>query len=419
MKWLKVAKREYLERVRKKSFLIGTILGPLLMGSIVLVPGLLFERTTVEQTSIAVIDQTGFIFAQLDEALGDTLESGARRYNLRLVDMEGKTIEQVKRSLAAEVETDVLDGYLVIPADIVDQDTATMYSEHVGAVKMFEQVQWGLSQAVREHRLSDAGMDYALVRDMLKNVDLGTVQVRKGEEKGSSEFLVVYLSTFVFIMMLYMTILLWGVAVQRSIIEEKSNRVIEVLLSSLRSYDLMIGKIFGVGFVGLTQYAIWSIFAVIISLYGLGMGAPIQLDMFSWVTLVFFVVFYVLGFLFYATLFAGIGSVCNTDQEAQQLQTPVVMCLVFTIIIPIAVIQNPEGMFATVVSLIPFFAPIVMFMRISVLMPPMWQVALSIAILVVSIFIASKIVAKVFRVGILMYGKRPDIREIFKWLKQA
>jgi ABC-2 type transport system permease protein len=419
MKWLKVAKREYLERVRKKSFLIGTILGPLLMGSIVLVPGLLFERSTVEQTTIAVIDSTGFIFAQLNETLGDTLEDGTRLYNLSLVDMEGKSIEQVKRRLAAEVEQDVLDGYLVIPANIVDQDTATMYSKHVGAVKMFKQVEWGLSQAVREHRLSDAGMDYELVRSMLKNVDLGTVQVRKGEEKGSSEFLVVYLSTFVFIMMLYMTILLWGVAVQRSIIEEKNNRVIEVLLSSLNSYDLMTGKIFGVGFVGLTQYAIWSLFAVIISLYGLSAGVPIQLDMFSWMTLVFFVIFYVLGFLFYATIFAGIGSVCNTDQEAQQLQTPVVMCLVFTIIIPVAVIQNPEGMFATVVSLIPFFAPIVMFMRINVLTPPAWQIALSIAILVLSIFAASMIVAKVFRVGILMYGKRPDVREIFKWLKQA
>ena len=170
MKWLKVAKREYLERVRKKSFLITTILGPLLMGSIVFLPGLLFERTTVEQSTIAVIDSTGFIFAQLDEALGDTLESGVRQYKLRLVNTEGRSIEQVKRGLAAEVEHDVLDGYLVIPADIVDQDSATMYSENVGAVKMFEQVEWGLSQAVREHRLTGAGMDYTLIRSMLKNV---------------------------------------------------------------------------------------------------------------------------------------------------------------------------------------------------------------------------------------------------------
>jgi len=149
------------------------------------------------------------------------------------------------------------------------------------------------------------------------------------------------------------------------------------------------------------------------------MGGFSQLAVFSMTTLVFFIIYYLLGFLFYATLFASIGSVCNSDQEAQQLQTPVVMCLVFTIIIPMAIIQNPDGVFATIVSLIPFFAPIVMFMRINVLTPPAWQIALSIAILIVSIFIAGKLAAKIFRVGILMYGKRPSLPEIIKWLRRA
>ena len=220
-------------------------------------------------------------------------------------------------------------------------------------------------------------------------------------------------------MILYMTILLWGIAVQRSIIEEKNNRVIEVLLSSLRATDLLGGKILGVGSVGLTQYAIWAIFAVGLSMYGMNMGAFSQLSVFSATTLIFFIVYYLLGFLFYSTLFASIGSVCNTDQEAQQLQTPVVMCLVFTIIIPMAVIQNPDGTFATIVSMIPFFAPIVMFMRINILTPPAWQIALSIAILILSIFIAGKIAAKIFRVGILMYGKRPSLPEMIRWLKRA
>jgi ABC-2 type transport system permease protein len=140
---------------------------------------------------------------------------------------------------------------------------------------------------------------------------------------------------------------------------------------------------------------------------------------FTPMTLLFFVIFYVLGFLFYSTLFAMIGSVCNTDQEAQQLQTPVVLCLVFTLVTPMAVLQNPDGAFATIVSLIPFFAPITMFLRINLLMPPVWQIALSIALLVVGIYIAGIVAAKIFRIGILMYGKRPDVREIIKWMKRA
>jgi ABC-2 type transport system permease protein len=228
-----------------------------------------------------------------------------------------------------------------------------------------------------------------------------------------------YFSSFVFIMILYMTILLWGIAVQRSIIEEKNNRVVEVLLSSLRATDLMGGKILGVGSVGLTQYAIWAVFAVVLSTYGMSMGAFSNLSAFSPTTLIFFVVYYLLGFLFYATLFASIGSVCNSDQEAQQMQTPVVMCLIFTILIPMAILQNPDGVFATVVSLIPFFAPIVMFMRINILTPPAWQIALSIAILMVSILISGRLAAKIFRVGILMYGKRPSLPEMIKWLRRA
>ena len=136
-------------------------------------------------------------------------------------------------------------------------------------------------------------------------------------------------------------------------------------------------------------------------------------------TLGFFILYYLLGFLFYASLFAGVGSVCNTDQEAQQMQQPIMLPLIFTIVIPMLIIQRPDGMFATVISLIPFFTPVVMFMRINVLMPPVWQIALSIVIMIVSIWAVGRLSAKVFRTGILMYGKKPDAREILRWLRRA
>lgn len=418
MKLFKVAKREYMERVKKKSFLIGTILGPIFMGAIIILPGILFRFSPERQVSIAVIDQTGAVFEGFSEALGDTLEGGVPMFVLRDVRTGGSDVAEMRRALAAEVESDVLDGYLMIPGDVAESDSAAFFGKRMGNVKSLERIESALSQAVIGKRLSARGMDYTLIREMTKGVDLETIRLEKGEEK-KSEFMLIYITTFVFIMMLYMTILLWGVAVMRSIIEEKNNRVIEVLLSSLRSFDLLGGKILGVGSVGLTQYAIWAIFALGLSAYGLSSGMMTDYVTFSWMTIVFFVVFYLLGFLFYSTMFAVIGSVCNTDQEAQQLQTPVVMCLIFTLIIPMAVMQNPDGTFATVVSMIPFFSPIIMFMRINILTPPAWQIALSVAILLGSIYIAGKLAAKIFRVGILMYGKRPDLREIVKWMRRV
>jgi ABC-2 type transport system permease protein len=175
----------------------------------------------------------------------------------------------------------------------------------------------------------------------------------------------------------------------------------------------------GVGAAGLTQYAIWGVFSIGVASYAVSSGDFSQYVSFGWTTIAYFMLFYVLGFLFYSTLFAGIGAVCNTDQEAQQLQTPIVMCLAFTIVIPMAVMQNPDGSFATVCSMIPFFAPILMFMRINILTPPAWQIVLSVAILLASIYLAGVLAAKIFRIGILMYGKRPDVRELVKWIRRS
>ena len=418
MKLLTVAKREYLERVRKRSFLIGTILGPLLMGAMIVIPGLLFERAPEGRTTLAVVDLSGEIFEQFAAALDDTLPGGGRMFSVRATPAAETDLDAVKKRLNTEIGAGAIEGYLVIPADVMDAGRATYFGKKVSNIRTIERIESGLSETIVVRRLASQGLDYAQVKEMTKRAKIETVQVLKGAEK-ASEFEKTYVTTFIFIMMLYMTILLWGMAVQRSIIDEKNNRVIEVLLSSLKAFDLMAGKIVGVGAVGLTQYAIWAVFGLGISAYALSTGAFAGVVSLSPVTLGFFVIFYLLGFLFYSTLFAAVGAVCNTDQEAQQLQTPIVMCLAFTIVIPMAVMQSPEGTFATVFSMIPFFAPILMFMRINILMPPAWQIALSIAILLASIYGSGLLAAKIFRVGILMYGKRPDAREILKWLRRA
>lgn len=418
MKLFTVAKREYLERVKKRSFLIGTFLGPLLMGAMIVVPGLLFEHAPEGRASLAVVDLTGKLYEGFEKALDDTLSNGDRMFVLRDVPATSADLEDAKRRLGAEVGAEAIDGYLVIAGDAVESGKSTYYGRNVSNIRTIERIQSALRETIVAHRLAAEGLEYAKVNEMLRGVTVETVQVSKGAEK-ASEFEKTYITTFIFIMMLYMTILLWGMAVQRSIIDEKNNRVIEVLLSSLTAFDLMVGKIVGVGAVGLTQYAIWAVFGAVLYGYALGSGMFAGMAALSAATLVYFVLFYVLGFLFYATMFAAVGAVCNSDQEAQQLQTPIVMCLAFTIVIPMAVMQSPDGAFATVLSMVPFFSPILMFMRINIMTPPFWQIALSMAILAASIYVSGLVAAKIFRIGILMYGKRPDAREILKWLRRA
>ncbi|MBN1885533.1 MAG: ABC transporter permease [Candidatus Krumholzibacteriota bacterium] len=417
-KLLVIARREYLERVKKKSFLVGTILGPVLMAGLILAPSLIFEKTTELTVRFDVIDLSGILYDDFHEELSDTLKAGGRKFVMRRREADEVTLDGVRETLAMEVDEDVIDGYLLIPADILESSRCTFYGKRLGNVKGIGRIEHGLSQVVIAHRLADEGMQYGTVSRLVRNVDMESMMLKEGEEKEGG-FDMLFISTFIFIMMLYMTILLWGVAVQRSIIEEKNNRVIEVMLSSVRPFDLLGGKILGVGSTGLTQYAIWAICALALTAYPIAASHITQYAAFTPEILAYFILFYVLGFLFYATLFAMTGSICNTDQEAQQLQQPIVLCLVFTIIIPMAVIQNPDGLFATIVSLIPPFTPIVMFMRISILTPPAWQIALSVALLLLAIWGAGQLAAKIFRTGILMYGKRPAFREIFKWLRRA
>jgi ABC-2 type transport system permease protein len=418
MKLVKVAKREYLDRVRKKSFLIATILGPVLMAGWILVPGLLMQHAPEGRMVMAVVDLTQSLYAGFEASLDDTLPDGSRMFILRNAPATADGLDGAKKELSAEVAAGAIEGYIVFPPDIVEKGKATYFGKKVSNIRTLERIENALNETVVAKRLAVQGLEYAKVTEMLKRVNVETVQVLKGEEKAGG-FEQTFMTNIIFIMILYMTILLWGIAVERSIIEEKNNRVVEVLLSSLKPFDLMAGKILGVGAVGLTQYAIWGIFAVGVSSYALSSGQFAQFVSFEPVAIAFFVLFFVLGFLFYSTMFAGIGAICNTDQEAQQLQTPINMCLAVTFLVPLAVMQNPDGTFATVFSLIPFFAPILMFMRINVLMPPAWQIALSVAILLASIYVAGILSAKIFRVGILMYGKRPDLREVFKWLRRA
>ena len=218
--------------------------------------------------------------------------------------------------------------------------------------------------------------------------------------------------------MLFTTVLVYGISVMRSVLEEKNSRVMEVLLSALTPKELMAGKIIGVAAVGLTQIAIWAALgAVLGGPYALAARGALQGVSIPPATLIFFAVFFLLGYLLYSSMYAALGALVSTDQEGQQLQIVVMGPLLFAYLMMFGVLRQPNATFSLVLSLVPFFAPLLMYMRIMVQPPPAWQVALSIALMVATIYGMVSLCARIYRIGILMYGKRPTLPEIWKWLR--
>lgn len=416
-KILRIIRREYVERVTRKSFLIGTLLGPILIGGVLALPFLLDSAPSDAQRHLAVIDATGVMAPRLQAILDDTIGNGQRKYVLAPIQASGDGYDALVQPLAAVVEAGELDALLVIPSDVSSGKQIEYYSRSAGNLAEIKRLEGATNQIVIEERLHRQGLDPDEVKQLIAPLSFTTIALQQGrmERRSPGED---YARTTVFAIFLYLTILLYGVSIMRAVIEEKASRVVEVLLSSVTPFQLMMGKILGVGAVGLTQCAIWALFALGLSTYGvpfIAEGATITAVPAS--TLVFFVVFYILGYFLFATLYAGIGAVCSTDHDAQQFQLPVTLFLIVPLMVAPMVVQEPDSLFARILSLIPLFSPTLMFLRLNVLPPPPHEVILAIALMVAAIFLFIFLVARVFRVGVLMYGKRPTVPEIVRWMR--
>ncbi len=267
-------------------------------------------------------------------------------------------------------------------------------------------------------RLTAAGLDPAKVKDLTKELDLKTIRLsEKGEREDQGAAMIF---SIILLMILYMSILMWGQAVMTSVIEEKTSRVVEVMAAGVSPTTLLAGKLLGVGAAGLTQFLVWaiSLFGVSAFAAGAAMGS-FSMPEITPLMLVSFVLFFLLGFLFYAALYASIGAAVNTVQEAQSLAFPVMLPIILAMVCFPAVLEAPDGALAVTMSMIPGMSPLIMFLRIVVLTPPLWQIALSIALLALGILGVVWVAARVYRVGILMYGKKPTFPELVKWVRHA
>lgn len=420
-KILSVIKREYLQIVRTKGFIIGTVLGPVAMAALIFIPMLIAMASGGEKKTVDVIDATGEIFADLDQKLDYKMSDGSRRYTLSEV-APGGDIAALRGRLGQEVLAKKLSAYIFIPADILTGGAAEYAALNVSDFDEVKRLNEALNAVVIEKRLKKEGLDPAKVAQYTQRVGLKTIKVtERGEQEDVGGTFVI---AYVLVLILYMTLFFYGSIIMRGVIEEKSNRVVEVVLSSLRPFELMAGKILGIAAVGFTQYAIWALFGMAASRYGgmLAAGAMPGASGFKMATIppyifVYFVVFFILGYFLYSVLFATIGSMVNSEKEAQQLLFPISMLLVVPMLMMMLILKSPSGSTSVVLSLIPFFAPILMLMRICVLLPPFPQIAASIGILILTIILLIWVAAKIYRVGILMYGKRPNIGEIIKWIR--
>ncbi len=408
--WL-IAKREYLERVRTKAFIITTVLVPLLMGG-GLAGSILYGSKAKSTSHIAIVSQDQQLATDLQTELQDSRDSHMT------VDVISPPGHDTRSTLDSELADKELDGYLwITPAtDAGSRPTLTYTPRSTGDIVTKSTLTASLRTVLMRERLAHQGMVSKDVDALMQPVKVVTTQAGKSADTTSA-----FIGAYILFFLMYFVIMLHGMNVARSIIEEKTSRVFEVLLATIRPEEIMAGKVIGVGSVGLTQVGIWMLTAVILtstSLITMLAGGKAQVSL-SVAQVGFFLLYFVLGFLLYASIAAALGAMTNSEQELQQLNMFLVMplaCCMFALGI---VINNPGGTTATILSLIPFFTPLLMYLRISMSMPPAWQILLSLALMAATIYGVLWVASRIYRVGILMYGKKPSLPEILRWLKYS
>ena len=444
-KFWAVVKREYVERVRSRMFLVVTAGAPLMLALFTVVPLLIAGIKAGGPTRVAVVDETGRMFARVRDALaagrdgegageegeaarrveggvnqnrGDRLEEMAKasgqRYAVEEVGAGGLAAGELRARLDERVSRDELDAYLVLPRDLLAGGEAEFYARNLGDVFTRGQVREALARAVRDARLDERGIRAEVMRAVNQPVRMRAARAGGGGEDRGEGFYLVFGAGFV----IYLTILMYGQVVLGAVIEEKETRVAEILFSSIRSFPLMLGKLIGVSLVALTQFAIWGLALAALSAYFAGQGAAVSLPRVPPSLYAYLVLFFLLGYFIYATIYALVGAVVTTAQEGGQLAMPIIILLVVGFYLAFPVMRSPNSSFAFWVSLIPFFAPITMLIRIVAQTPPFWQIALSLGVGFATVALLLWLAARVYRVGMLMYGKRATIPEVLRWIRQ-
>ena len=415
--WL-IIKREYLIRVRKRSFIIMTILGPLLMAGIIILPTYLAMQGHNERTIALYEENTSF-----SSKLEDT-------DNLHFVKIPTQEVSILKEDFAAS-------PYYALLV-IKDPQTFSLYSNQQVSLSIKEEIEDKISVIIQKKKLELAGIDLQILEEVTTTIEVETIIIKEeGETSGNAE--VSFGIAFMCGILIYMFIFMYGTMVMRGVIEEKTSRIVEVIISSVKPFQLMMGKILGIALVGLTQFMLWIVLTIIISSFAevlffdattitpesveIGKEQSIILSellkALSGINipqlLSAFVFYFLGGYLLYSALFAAVGSAVDAEADTQQFILPITMPLIISFILMQPVMDNPDGVLAYWASLIPFTSPIIMMVRLpfGVSNP---ELMISMVLLIVGFLATTSFAAKIYQTGILMYGKKASYKELWKWL---
>lgn len=417
-----IISREYLTRVRKKSFIIMTIIGPLLFAALIILPTWLASQDG-DQKVIEVLDESG-------------------SFRDKFQDTESLVFEYISGDLATakeRVPNENTFGLLYIPAIDIDNPTGiSLYTLSNPSIVMVKTIERTIKSEIEEIRLTNSGIDKEMLASLKADVNVNTISLSTtGEEKASSSgaaSVAGYVGSF----LIYFFIFYYGAQIMRGVIEEKTNRILEVIISSVRPMQLMLGKIIGVAAVGLTQFVLWvmltfAISSLVASIFGIDAAASPQMAqaqdvpmeeidniMSSLTSLNFpliigvFLFYFLGGYLMYGALFAAVGSAVDSDADSQQFMFPITIPLIFSIVVLGAVLKDPDGTLAFWMSMIPLTSPVVMMMRTPFGVPE-WQLALSMVLLIGGFLFTSWVAGRIYRVGILMHGTKVNYKTLAKW----
>ena len=435
-----VIKREYTTRVKSKGFVVSLFLMPVLMCGLVFLSSFLaiMQDRTKEMRKLAVVDETGEIFTEMQAAIArrSTFQhKGELVYQLQEV---SATTEEERAALRERINTKDLYAYLEIPEDVFASGEVRFYARTATNFEVQNALRRIISDIVRDRRFAESGYSRREVSQLMRSVRFNAYAVKssKGKDGGAEVESPIQTGAriglgYLLVFVLYLFVIIYANSVMRSVLEEKTTRIVEVIVSSVKPHQLLLGKLIGVCSVCLTMFGIWVIFGVLLvmniepllSIFGID-SLPMQFSLVigtikasSAEILTYFFVYFVIGFFMYSTLYAVVGAICGSEEEAQQTGGPLTMLIVVPFILMFQLFRIPDSTLSVLLSHIPFFSPILMFMRINVLMPPLWEILLNISLMCATVLLVTLISGKIYRVGILMYGKRPTLRQLWQWAR--
>jgi ABC-2 type transport system permease protein len=410
--WL-IARREYLEQIRGKAFRITTILIPVVFAGIMAVM-ILPSKYWNTSKHLVVAAESPVLAARLRDQL--TADKDAKM----TVDLLAPATAADRQMLHEEMNEKKIDGFLWVTVPASGEEQVTYVSRSAGDFTTDDQLDTAVNHALVERRLVKQGIPAPEVAPLTKQVDVATMVYRNGQEEPSSALSTVFFGEAMAFLLTF-SVVMYGMNVGRSVIQEKTSRIFEVMLSTVKATDMLAGKLIGIGAVGLTQILIWiALGAVVLSSALLekwlaGTAKP----QVSVVEIILLCIYFVLGYALYSTFFAGLAATCDTEQELQQYAPLAAVPVWLSFGLFIYILSNPNSIWSVLVSMFPPTAPITMAFRFTAQFPPAWQIALSLALMVVSIYIVLWISSRIYRVGILMYGKRATLPEMLRWLRYS